>query len=76
MASPEKLKLPLESEVTLCEAAPVSFTVTPEPVVEGLMVPEMLNVSLKFTPLTFALAIVTCLLVGLNTTFDFVGVTV
>ena len=76
MAKLAKLKFPELSAVVAALAAPLSVTVAPLPPV---IVPEMLKVCVvvvKFTPVTFALLIVTALFAGVNVNPDLLGVMV
>ena len=60
-------------------AAPASFTVAPEPLAAGVMVPEMLYVTaeaVKFVPVTLAPLTVTGRLEGLNVNPVLLAVTV
>ena len=63
-------------------AAPASFTVAPEPLAAGVMVPEILNVvgdtadAAKLAPVTLAPLTVTCRLGGLKVNPFLLAVTV
>jgi hypothetical protein len=69
LVRPLKLYEPELFAVVLALPVPASVTVTPDPLVAGLMVPEMLYViadAVKFAPVTLAPLTVTGKLDGLN----------
>ena len=71
-----------ELVVVVALAAPARVTVTPDPSIAGLTVPEMVNVlddvvdAVKFTPVTWAPFTVTCWLGGVKLTPLLLAVTV